>query len=104
MGKGKELFAMQTPLGITVRTTEEYWQYLITAKHPIMNGKEAIVRAVLTNPAEVRQSRSDNEVFLYYGQFDKQYCVVVKQQGITGFMVTAYPVDKIKEGDVVWKK
>lgn len=41
-----------------------------------MKGKEAIVEAVLQSPDEIRQSRTDKEVFLYYKQVDRLYCVV----------------------------
>lgn len=40
----------------------------------------------------------------YYKRFDKLYCVVVKQLEQEGFLITAYPTDKAKEGEVVWKK
>ena len=36
-------FSVKTPLGVDVRTTVTYWEYLITIKHPIMKGKEEIV-------------------------------------------------------------
>ncbi|MDA8214221.1 MAG: hypothetical protein M0Z64_02965 [Nitrospiraceae bacterium] len=97
-------FAIRTPLNVEVRTTVDYWAYLTTMKHPIMKGKDDIVKAVLQSPDEIRQSRTDKEVFLYYKQFDKLYCVVVKHMGMEGFLITAYPTDKVKEGDVIWTK
>ena len=30
------LFEIVTPLGFCVRTTTEYWQFIVTVKHPIM--------------------------------------------------------------------
>jgi len=48
--------------------------------------------------------RDLGEVFLYYKQSDKLYCVVVKHTGKEGFLITAYPVDKVKEGEIVWTK
>ena len=53
---------------------------------------------------EIRQSRTDKEVFLYYKRFDRLYCVVGRQMGMKGFLITAYPTDKVKEGDVIWTK
>ena len=97
-------FVVTTPLGIEVRTTVRYWNYLITIKHPVMRGKENIVTSVLQMPDEIRQSRIDKEIFLYYKEFDRMYCVVVKHIGKEGFLITAYPVDKIKEGEIVWTK
>jgi len=50
------LFEIQTPLTVTVRTTKEYWNYLVNIKHRVMKNR------------------------------------------------TAYPTDKVKEGDVIWTK
>ena len=40
-------FSVNTPLGVDVRTTVQYWEYLVTIKHPVMKNKENIVRYVL---------------------------------------------------------
>ena len=40
-------FSVNTPLGVDVRTTVQYWEYLVTIKHPVMKNKENIVRSVL---------------------------------------------------------
>ena len=69
-----------------------------------MKNKEDIVKFVLQMPDEIRQSKMDKEVFLYYKQSDKLYCVVVKHTEKEGFLITAYPVDKVKEGEIVWTK
>ena len=47
-------FSVKTPLGVDVRTTATYWEYLITIKHPIMKDKEDIVKTVLQTPDEIR--------------------------------------------------
>ena len=100
----KIFFTVKTPLNIEVRTTVQYWEYLTTFKHPIMRNKEDIVKFVLQMPDEIRQSKMDKDVFLYYKQFDRLYCVVVRHAGNEGFLITAYPVDKVKEGEIVWTK
>ncbi len=97
-------FAILTPLNVEVRTTVSYWNYLITIKHPVMKGQEDIVKAVLQTPDEIRQSRTDKEVFLYYRQSDRLYCVVARHIGTEGFLITAYPTDKVKEGDTIWTR
>ena len=33
-----------TPLNIKIRTTKQYWDYLINVKHRVMKGKEKIVK------------------------------------------------------------
>lgn len=102
--KSEIYFSVKTPIGIEVRTTVLYWEYLVTFKHPAMIGKEDIVKFVLQTPDEIRQSKMDKDVFLYYKQFDRLYCVVVKHADKEGFLITAYPVDKIKEGEIVWTR
>ncbi|MDI6728676.1 MAG: hypothetical protein QMD44_07110 [Thermodesulfovibrionales bacterium] len=102
--KSEIYFSIKTPLSIEVRTTAQYWEYLATIKHPVMRNKEDIVKSVLQMPDEIRQSKVDKDVFLYYKRFDRLYCVVVKHTGKEGFLITAYPVDKIKEGEIVWTK
>ncbi len=92
----------RTPLNVEVSTTTGYWEYLITMKHPAMKGKEDMVKAPLQFPDEIRQSKTDKDVFLYYKQFDRLCCVVVKHIGMEGFLITAYPTDKVKEGDSIW--
>jgi hypothetical protein len=100
----KIFITVKTPLNVEVRTTVSYWEYLIAVKHPIMKGKEDIVRDILHFPDVIRQSRTDRDVFLYYKQSDKLYCVVVRHAGTEGFLITVYPTDKVKEGDVIWTK
>ena len=98
------LFLAKTPLNVEVKTTTGYWKYLVTMKHPVMKGKEDIVKAALQFPDEIRQSKTDKDVSLYYKQFDRLYCVVVKHIGMEGFLITTYPTDKVKEGDSIWTR
>jgi hypothetical protein len=67
-----------TPLGFRVRVTHQRWELIITAKHPVMAGREGSVRTALEAPDEVRQSRIDQQV--------------------------RYPTDGIKEGVRIWPK
>ena len=100
------LFEVRTPLGFTVRVTRERWHVITTLKHPVMAGREDIVKSTLENPEEVRQSRSDEQVLLFY-QAERPscwVCAVAKRAGDQGFLITAYPADAIKEGIKVWPK
>ena len=92
-------FSVKTPLDIEVGTTVQYWKYIVTIKHPVMKNK-----AVIQTSDEIRESKMDKDVFFYYKQFDRPCCVVVKHTGMEGFLITAYPVDKVKEGDVIWTR
>ena len=100
------LFEVLTPLGFSVRVTVERWNLITTVKHPVMAGREGIVRATLENPEQVRQSRSDPDVLLFYHAegANRWVCAVAKRSGDQGFVITAYPTDAIKEGTQVWPK
>jgi hypothetical protein len=100
------LFEVQTPLGFIVRVTSERWKVIVTAKHPVMAGREGLVRAALEVPDEVRQSRIDPQVLLFYkAEATKRWtCAVAKRVGEGAFLITAYPTDAIKEGVRIWPK
>jgi len=57
--KADILFEVETPLGFKVRVTKEYWRMITTQKHPVMEGKEELVRSTIHEPDEIRQSKSD---------------------------------------------
>jgi hypothetical protein len=100
------LFEVLTPLNFTVRTTKQYWDAISTIKHPAMKGKVEIVKRTLQMPDEIRQSRSDDAVFLFYRaeSFQRWTCAVTKRVESDGFLITAYPSDSVKEGKQVWKR
>jgi len=100
------LFEAATPLGFRVRVTKAYWELIVTIKHPVMAGREADVKKALEQPDEIRQSKSDEMVFLFYkAEREKRWiCAVSKQTGKEGFLITTYPTDAIKEGVQVWRK
>ena len=107
MSEEKEvLFEVMTPLGFQVRVTKAYWELIVTIKHPVMAGREEDVKKVLAQPDEIRQSKSDEMVFLFYKEErEKRWiCAVSKQTGTEGFLITTYPTDAIKEGVQVWHK
>jgi hypothetical protein len=69
-----------------------------------MHRKEEIVIETLKDPDEIRRSVIDPSVFLYYKRHDRLYCAVAKHINGKGFLITAYPNDKVKEGETVWTK
>jgi hypothetical protein len=107
MSDDKEiLFEVMTPLGFQVRVTKAYWELIVTIKHPVMAGREEDVKKALAQPDEIRQSKSDEMVFLFYKEErEKRWiCAVSRQTGSEGFLITTYPTDAIKEGVQVWHK
>ena len=100
------VFNVITPLGFRVRVTRSYWELIVTIKHPAMAGHEKEVMQVLEKPEEVRQSKGDPVVYLFYKTqcIGRWVCVVTKRLDGEGFLVTAYPTDSIKEGVKIWPK
>jgi len=98
-------FEIKTPLDVRVRVTKRYWNYIVNIKHKVMERKEEIVKNTLSQPDEIRRSRFDEDVFLYYRKEDDRiYCAVAKHEGKKGFLITTYMTDKVKEGEVIWTK
>lgn len=96
---------VSTPLGFVVRCPRAYWEFIVTEKHPVLAGREREVRAALSDPDEIRRSRKDPQVFLFYrGAAPRWLCVVVRREDGTGLLITAYPTDTVKAGEVVWTR
>jgi hypothetical protein len=100
------VFEVATPLGFTVRVSRSHWTAITTIKHPVMAGQEEIVQSALTVPDEIRISRSDEAVYLFYkAERERRWvCAVAKRLTGEGFLITAYPTDAIKEGVRIWPK
>jgi len=76
---------------------------LVTEKHPVLAGREEEVRQVLADPDEVRRSRKDPGVPLFYrGLSPRWLCAVARRQDGAAFLLTAYPTDAIKAGESIW--
>lgn len=98
------LFDAVTPLAFTVNVTRERWSLIVSIKHPVMDGRDDDVRAALQNPDEVRRSRRDEDIPLFYRaeRPGRLTCAVVRRTGQGGFLITAYPTDAVKEGEQIW--
>ena len=92
--------------GRNVRLTDERLAHILERTE--MRGmREEIIRT-LQAPAQVRVSRSDPTVRLFY-EFCSQtriggkwLCVVVKYSVDDAFVITAYLTDRFKTGERVW--
>ena len=100
------LFDVKTPFDFSVRTSISFWDIITKIKHPVMTGRETDVQNTLAQPDEVRRSRSDPNVYLFYKlQQEKRWiCAVARRLNGDGFLVTTYPTDAIKEGEIIWQK
>lgn len=98
------LFNIRTPLQFYVHTTTEYWHKLIF-KHPELETRLDDLIETLNNPDEIRKSKREDLIFLFYSESGKYWlCVVTKKVGLEGFLVTAYITDRMKEGETIWRK
>jgi hypothetical protein len=100
------LFIVDTPLGFSASVTQQYWRVISEIKHPVMRHRLYDVRQALVAPNQVRQSRRDPSVYLFYHQERPRRwtCAVAKRLDGNGFLITAYPTDAIKEGTQVWPR
>ncbi len=94
--------------GQSVRLTDERLAHIL--EHAELAGMEDELERVLRVPSEVRRSRSDDDVRLFYEFYaqtrvrGKWLCVVVKYLPDDAFVITAYLTDTVKPGEIVWPK
>ena len=102
----KILSEVETPLGFIVRFTQDYWRRIVENKHPVMKSRQSFVKKTFQSPDEIRRSRRDPDVYLFYRKqtANRWICAIAKKLNRTGLLITTYPTDAIKEGDVVWIK
>jgi hypothetical protein len=103
---GEILFEIETPLGFCIRTTTSYWELITTVKHPAMRDRLEDVCQTLANPDEIRLSKGDAQVYLFYREdgTKRWVCAIIKRLSETGFLITAYRTSAIKEGEMLWQK
>ena len=98
-------FTVETPPGFRVSCSLPYWQRISTIKHPSLHDRLADVIQTLVDPDEVRRSVSDAAVLLFHRSVPPRWmCAVVRRTDMTGFLITAYPADKVKSGGLIWTK
>ena len=89
------------------RLTDERLAHIL--EHAELAGMEDEIERLLQSPTEVRRSRSDDNVMLFYEFHTRTRvggngCVEVKYLPDDAFVVTAYLTNTIKPGEVVWPK
>ncbi|MFN0243930.1 MAG: DUF4258 domain-containing protein [Planctomycetota bacterium] len=93
------------PLGFRVRCTADQWNRISRIKHPPMSGNLDQVIATIRDPDEIRHSVKNRDVLLFHRRLGSRWvsAVVAIHDG-HGLLITAYPADKIKQGELAWKK
>lgn len=90
---------------VQIRLTDERLNHILN--HPELANMEFAILETLQNPEQVRVSRTDKSVILYYRYYtqtvvkDKWLCVVVKNLKNDAFVLTAYLTDRIKKGEIL---
>lgn len=91
-----------------MRLTDERLAHIL--QRPELHGMREEIARTLRAPTEVRLSRSDAAVRLFYEFYsrtrvgDKWLCVVVKYDAGEAFVITAYLTDKVKAGERLWPR
>lgn len=91
-----------------IRLTEERNAHILARTE--MRGQEKKIIETIMGPEIVRHSIWDKDVHLYYKFYrktpvtQKYLLVAVKVFNDEGFIITAFFTDRIKEGEVLWKK
>ena len=97
-------FEVVSKLNKRVYGSKSRWNLIIKTKHLEIEGKEKEIKETLKEPNEIRQSKSDASVYLYYKNYGKlSLSVVVKHKNGEGFIITAYYTDRIKEGKQIYR-
>ena len=102
-----ELFNVVDPRGKTVSCSEECWQKHIVGARFWMKDSQAIVIGAVKSPDAILSDADFSERECYY-QIDKKKrkymkVVVLFDKDNKGSVITAFPADSIKEGEVlIW--
>lgn len=98
---------MKDIFGNEIVLTTERRECIIT-KHPEIKPYKDKIKMVLQEPDLVKKSKRDEKVFLYYKYFEEilggKYLLVVVKINKSNFIITAYITDRIKEGEIIWRK
>ncbi len=99
------VFSSPCVLGKRIRLSEQYWRFVSAVKHPELPGKEALVVRAVVDADFARRSRHQPSVYFYYLAYDDYWlCVVCRHENGTGFVLTVYLTDRVKEGEEIWTR
>lgn len=91
-----------SPLTGAVELTDERRIHILTA-HPDLKPHIKKLSQVLQNPDEIRRSRFDKDVLLFYRYFATiaggKYINVTVKTGERNFVLTSYITDRIRAGE-----
>lgn len=88
--------------------TEENRRHILN-RLELLNQEDKI-KETLLSPELIKKSVSDDKVIVYYKHYQKTpvtskyMAVIVKFTDMENFIISAYFTDRIKKGDLLWKK
>lgn len=94
--------------GRKIRLTNERGMHILQRAE--MKGQENKIIDTLKEPEIIRHSIWDKNAHLYYKFYrktpvtQKYLLVAVKVFNSEGFVITAFFTDRIKKGEIIWKK
>ena len=92
----------KTAIGKSVDLTSERRKHILS-KHPELKYHTSTIKKVLSDPDEIRVSKLNDHVLLFYKFFDKilggKYIVVLIKTNERDFILTSHVTDKIKAGE-----
>lgn len=90
-----------------IKLSEKRWLHIIK-EHPEIEPYRNRLFDVLRNPDLVKRSKRDKDTFLYYRYYKDiykgKYLLVVARTKLNQALLTCYITDRIKEGNLIWKK
>ena len=92
--------------GNIIRLTDDQWNHIIK-EHPEVEPYKNRLPDVLIKPDLVKRSKRDRDTFLYYHYYEDVYqgkYLLIVARTRDWLLLTCYITDRVKEGDVVWKK
>jgi hypothetical protein len=102
------MLKVRSKLEKVIRLDEDRWRHVLG--HPEMENQRSRVKETLVDPDEVRESVRSSSIWLFYKLYtetpvSKKYLLVAVQVlNGEGFIVTTFFTDKVKKGDLIWKK
>ncbi len=92
----------KTTLGKTIELTIERKKHILLY-HPDLKPYFPKIKEVLLTPSDLRISKSDPEVLLFYKYFDKimegKYILVAVKLGERSFILTSYLTNRMLSGE-----
>ena len=90
-----------------VKLTDKQWDHIVK-EHPEVEPYRGRLSEALSKPDLVKRSKRNKDTFLYYRYYkdiyEGKYLLTVAETKEKSMILTCYITDRIKKGDLIWKK